>query len=390
MNTATTIIVIVMVLLRGVFFADSGKDILKKTNDAQTIQKIVEVLEKEGLNGIMLLARQGTLEAPIIRCDFWVSELRKKDTEAAKVELMKRDLGKKIAVALDEETTRVRLLKDNNERAASLSRLLALSDWLKKSGLGNLMLVNRIQGICYMGLAYLIADLDFPFDRIEHLEERMLDQDENMEYTVEMLNYEYPKPFIGKLSGTEDEKQKQMYRASANRLFEVAKWSKENNIPSRNLTIQEEESLPAEMRFYYCENKNYVQAVKKYTTVDLWDTHWFGKYVNNPYGPYQTRREVKAFLTFRKVIGKFPEKPEFDEFVLEAREKAMAEAKAKGEKYKGFEASYKTLQEAAFAWAWEGHGSKYGALYAGAYKVYTDVKSGKYMDEEWRQIELNK
>jgi hypothetical protein len=104
-----------------------------------------------------------------------VKLLAKRDPEKAPIKQAQRDFGRKLAIALEAEAQRLQQAVASEERARSAQRLIELSDWLKAApSYGNYFLVCRCQDLALVTMGYLIADLNFPIERIETLLKRFI------------------------------------------------------------------------------------------------------------------------------------------------------------------------------------------------------------------------
>ncbi len=100
--------------------------------DTERLKVLQQSLQQPGLVGLLATAQQKGSPAPLIYSQWWVNLIT--DPKAKVVEQQKRDLGRQIALKLDEEAQRLSKLTTAKDRESALQLLLDLTDWLASVG----------------------------------------------------------------------------------------------------------------------------------------------------------------------------------------------------------------------------------------------------------------
>lgn len=303
-----------------------------------------ETLAGSGLRGFFEAAQSNQWAAPKIYSQCWVDWLPEDQREIRKLEQGRRDFGLEIVKAVELESKHVLEPADSSERAAQVDRLLALSRWVgSPGGYGNFAIKRRVENLACIPIGHLVADLDYPVDKIEALLKRIAGDGEWLAMQNAILNEESPHKYDAK---TKDELAKQWHRHFRKAWF--AYKEKKGRYPH---SFADGNGFPKEIAFY-CEDET---LPRPYTLATRWNKKLHHMFCVMGYEDKITTR-IQNFLLFRKVIGRFPEKPSRPLEMFDSR-----------------------IQE-GFYEAWKPHEKEHGIHPGASGYTYESILNNRFMD----------
>lgn len=342
------------------------------------INDLAAALQKGGLPELLNIARQHQWQAPRMPSK-WSVEHRPGKDEQGKVDLAAREFGRKLAVQLDAVAPVLQDLTPGDELNRQAHLLCDLSDWCAStSGYGNLFLAQRSLDLAAVGLARLVASLDFPLAECEKLAARMSPAWMSVEARARTLNDDAGTNLFA-VGGTQAEMEKTWgsggFLMREKRSGIARPQGKE---PGRG--VIETPTLKANLDFFERDEP----SAEPLTLVRSWDAKRYERIVNGL--ELQNVNKALALLKFRSVVGRFPEKPEFTEEQLRQHEQAVAEAAKYGIRVSRMDEG-QPAGKAAFEQAWDQRPNKDAqnhTLYATAWQAYNEVKTGQFLDQDSR------
>jgi hypothetical protein len=337
-------------------------------------ESLSRALDQEGIPGLLVFAKSQGVAAPRIHSDYWVKRLAKRDPEKAAIEQAQRDFGRKLAIALEAEAQRLQQAAASEERARSAQRLIELSDWLKAApSYGNCFLVCRCQELALVPMGYLIADLNFPIERIETLLKRLISIEDLGSMSIEALDQEAPDRWFKQAKWSERDEQILLPWSKAYQ--KLVGWEKAHDMPPKPNGQERRNRLPEELAFY-CDDDLFGNS----TLVTQWDLKMhYALAVGGIIG--FNRENVEAFFLFRQKVGKFPTKPGYTKEEIDAVEREIAEFAKRG--ITTVRTRYDSEIQEAFAYAWRPYKDpQHRGCWLMAAQVYEAVMSNKWFDYE--------
>jgi len=330
----------------------AATDTTKIKAEMERIEHLNAALNKGGIAELLETVSRESMAAPLINSKYFAESIAKKEPALAPLEKAKRAFGYKVAQALDGVATNVQKKASSDERVLQAEQLFNLVAWLKtEKGYGNYILIARCDCLSVVPLAYLIADLTFPLEKVAVLRSRIAPPSEECEYRRTVLNREAPKSFIDPLVGTDSDQDDQMEICWNKQLYVVAKWFESRNV---NIINRKRSDLPDDMVFFFDG-----ELFGTTTTVGTWDMDLHS--LTLVYGTRDKNIEhIDYFFKYRQLVGKFPTTP--------------PKWWKSGGKY--------TAIEAAFESAWLPFEGKNGPIFDTAALVYEQVTTGTFMDWE--------
>ncbi len=352
-----------------------------RANDAAEMDRIHSLdaaLQKGGLSELLNVARQHQWQAPCMPSK-WSVEHRSGSDEQDKVDLAGREFGRELAVQLVAVAPVLQDLTPGDELNQQANLLCDLSDWCASTpGYGNLFLAQRCLDLAAVGLARLTASLDFPLAECETLAARMSPTWMSVEARARTLNYEAGTNLFA-VGGTQAE----MNNTWSSGGFLM----RQNQSSASRLSDQkpgpgfvESPTIMANLDFF----ENYELNADPLTLVRTWDAKRYERIVNGL--ELQNVNKALALLKFRMVIGSFPEKIEFSQEQIQARDTERA-AYAKMGINVGSMYDNMAPGAAAFLYSWDQRKDKNPRdhnLDARAWQAYSEVKSGQFLDQDTR------
>ncbi len=350
----------------------------KEPPEMDRIHGLDAALQKGGLSELLSVARQHQWQAPRMPSK-WSVEHRPGSDEQRKVDLAGREFGRKLAVQLDAVAPVLQDLAPGDELNRQANLLCDLSDWCASTpGYGNLFLAQRCLDLAAVGLARLVASLDFPLAECEKLAARMSPAWMSVEARARTLNDEAGTNLFA-VGGTQAEMEKTWSSGGFLMREKRSGISRpQGQEPGRGFI--ETPTLKANLAFFERDEP----SAESLTLVHSWDAKRYERIVNGL--ELQNVNKALALLKFRSVIGRFPEKISYTEDQLRARE----EMRALHEKL-GVEANISNNDhvsgKAAFLYAWDQRKNKDPKdhnLDARAWQAYNEVKTGQFLDQDTR------
>ena len=319
--------------------------------EMEQIQQLNTALAKGGIAAMLDIASRESIAAPKINSKYYAERITKQESALAPLEQAKRAFGLRVAQSLDEVAAELQKPASSERRAEQAKQLLDLAQWLKaEKGYGNYILVIRCENLSAVPLAYLVADLSFPMEKITTLFNRIMPSADERAFRKVVLNSEAPKPFIGNLVGTESAQDEQMQRCWGRQWGKLREWLVEHKLVEET----NRDALPDELAFFVEEPE-----AKPFTTTRNWEVNRHSTLVNGLRD--KELDNLAIFAKYRELVGWFPTEPP--------------------KWWKPGDPVF-TKTRAAFEDAWSPYLEKYGPLYGTAARVYEQVKSGTFMDWE--------
>lgn len=333
----------------------AASDLTKINEQMDWVERLDTALNKGGIPAMLEVTSNAGMITPEINSRYYAEQITKKEPELEPLEEAKRSFGLNVARVLDGIAVELQQQNTSGQRFVQAVQLLNLSDWLKvQKSYGNYLLVIRCENLAAVPLAYLTADLSFPMDKITALRDRIMSTQEQREFRKTVLNRESPKPFIGKLNGTQSEQDEQMQIAWYKGRNAMANWFQERNI---SIDKWSRSDLPDELAIFLDD----LPAGSK-TTVGAWNIDQHVGIAINGLRDANIRR-VDSFIRYRELVGTFPTEP-------------PAWWTPEDKLY--------TQSRAAFEHAWRPFEEANGPLFGPASSVYEEIKSNAFMDNETR------
>jgi hypothetical protein len=349
--------------------------------DTERLKVLQQSLQQQGLVGLLATAQQNGSPAPLIYSQWWVDLIT--DPKLKTVEQQKRDLGRQLALKLDEEAQRLPKLTTAKDREAALKLLLDLTDWLASShGYGNLFLLNRSQNLAAVPLAYLTADLSYPASQIELWLSRFKGIQNQIAVRIEILNRELGKEYFKDreyhVSGAkkrlwESYGGEETFKTNGLEYFwseglKAVEQQTAKKLKRRypEATATDRPSLPKQEAFFL-DDEARLQIPQPYTTTTWWNLKHHYKVLIG-IGGEQLLGEIRYLLLFRQQVGHFPTAPPAW--------------------WKEGDSSYYSATDAAFNIAWLPFRGKYGnpPPESTAAKLYERIQRGEIRDDDSEEI----
>lgn len=351
------VITVLCVTLSIVFSSSADIASVKIKEKINQIHQLETALGDMGdLSKMLNAASNREIGVPDINSNYYAERIGRENPELALLEMTKRTFGLKLAHALDKLAGELVGEVAVEDRVAQADLLLDLADWLKsEKSYGNYLLTARCENLAIVPMAYLGADLDFSMERVEVMKKRLMSHAEAREFRKAVLNSEAPEPFIGNLSGSESEQDRQLQYYWAQGWNRMLTWQKAHGLHA----LDADRSKLPEPLAYFVEER----LKEPFTTVNNWEVNRHSSALVNG-ARDMNLRNLESFLKFRKHVDAFPTKPP-----------SWWEPNGR----------YSAI-EAAFKDAWEPFRMTHGVPYQTAAQVYSQVMSGEYMDWESYQI----
>ena len=256
-----------------------------------------KTLAESGLWGFFAVAQSNLWEAPKIHSQCWVDWLPREPAVHIQLEQAKRDFGLEIVKAMEGEALRILLPTNTVERANQADRLLRFANWVGGSdGYGNFAIRRRVEHLACIPIGHLVADLDFPVEKIEVLLTRFETEGGGLRTQCDILNEESPHKYDAR---TKDELAVQWHGH-----FRKAWFAYKEKVGRYPHSFSNGKNFSKEVAFY-CEDET---SPRPYTLSTQWSQKLHYIFCVMGYEDSITER-VKTFLLFRKTIGRFPLKP---------------------------------------------------------------------------------
>jgi len=309
-------------LLRMMLWLSLSVSLLAQETKTETasLNALQQSLQSSGLAGLLTTVQSQGIAAPLIYSQWWVDLIS--DPKSKAVEQQKRDLGRQLAVKLDEEAQRLPKLTTAKDREVALKQLLDLTDWLSAShGYGNLFLSNRSQNLAAVPLAYLTAELSYPASQLEVWLSRFKGVHNQIAVRIEVLNREFGKEYFNDREYNLSEAKKRLWESyGGEKGFKLAgldylwsaglkalvesRISKKLKKPFPNAS--ERSSLPKHEAFFV--DDEYLDLNVPHTTTNLWDLKRHRKILGGFDGE-RLLKYIRALFLFRQQVRQFPTQP---------------------------------------------------------------------------------
>lgn len=310
-----------------------------------------KILGESGLWGFLASAQSNRWVAPKIHSQCWVDWMSQEPAERVQFEQAKRDFGLEVVKAVEGEALLILLPTSTVERVNQADRLLEFSGWVGGGGgYGNLAIKRRVEHLACIPIGYLIADLDYPVEKIEALLARLGTEEDWLRMQRDVLNEESPHKYDAR---TKDELAVQWHGH-----FRKAAFAFKDAKGRYPYNHSESLELPREVSFY-CEDET---SPRPYTLATKWNQKLHFLFCVR--GKTDTITEhVQNFLLFRKMIGRFPLKP------------TRPLGSFPGEEVRE-----------GFYEAWKPHEAQYGKKGSGAARSYTEILKNAFMDYDTSEL----
>lgn len=347
--------------------------------DTERLKVLQQSLQQQGLVGLLATAQQQGTPAPLIYSQWWVDLIT--DPKQKPVEQQQRELGRQIALKLDEEAQRLPKLTTAKDREAALKFLLDLTDWLAAShGYGNLFLLNRSQNLAAVPLAYLTAELSYPANQIEIWLSRFKGIQNQIAVRIEVLNRELGKEYFKDREYNVSGAKKRLWESyGGEETFKTNGleyfWSEGLKVIVAQRTAKklkwpfpeatDRPSLPKQEAFFV--DDEYAELEAPHTTTNLWDSKHHHRILGG-LGGEGLLKDIRYLLLFRQQVGHFPTKPPAW--------------------WKEGDSSYYSATDAAFSIAWHPFRGKYGnpPPESIAARLYERIQRGEIRDDDSEEI----
>ena len=273
---------------------------------------------KQGFHPLLWHIRDNKVEPFTIYSKWYVETALTNDLERVKLEMARRDFGKELLVSLKREAPGLNGEFSATEHERNAEALLELADWFNKPvGYGNAWMFNRLQDLAAIPLAYMIADMDYPEEKLIEKCSKLVMSEIGVEKNYQILNVEGPDPNLFsipkvKVKNVLDEDERIRYFDKLSWPLERA-WAKKRTritkiIPRRstgNLSEDDRMKCPGELQFFI-DDVNKLRNVPA-TTLDRWDIKWHHSFIVGLH--VRNAEYVQYFLLFRQEIRHFPTEP---------------------------------------------------------------------------------
>jgi hypothetical protein len=324
---------------------------------------VLIVLNREldaGLSSLVACIKAEHVPPPAIHSEWYVRESGRVPADRTDVELRKRQCGRRLLELLDRTSEENLATMDTVARERAANLLLDLGDWIAgEPRYGNLFILQRCQDLATVPLAHLATDLSYPESKLDALANRLRTWAELSRLCADALNAEAPAPvFVAGEGSTFADVQRPLERAWDKGVRQIMAWQEASGRlaigpPSRTLRA----ALPAELKFY-CDDDLFGES----TTRERWDVKFHSGLVLGLGGV--NAENLRRFLLFRKKVGRFPTEP--PSWCKPGR------------------GSRETPIEAAFEAAWRPFRMELGPIYGRAARVYVEVTTNTFYDEDTR------
>jgi len=320
------------------------------------------VLKEKAMYGTIQLwqyIQENNYVCPLIHSQWYVDWLPDVPPEIKEFEQEKRELGRKILEALEVTAANNLELYPTSKRETIALILLDFADWIgTQPGYGNMLIFSRCQDMATVPIAHLIADLEYPEEKLVEMCNRLLLYPEDTKKFVAALNEESPSDHFVAEEGTDIDSVivplEETWRKGKRKVHE---WKK-NNI---NLATSE---LSQEYSFFI--DDEYQNSPKPFTFLQQWDYKYHERLILG-LGGFNISY-AKDFLLFRETIGLFPTEPP--------------------SWWEPGDSVFPTPIHASFRKVWEPYMVEYGPIYSAAAYVYNSVKSNTFYDEDLKRKNL--
>jgi len=218
------------------------------TEEIKHIDLMRENLQKQGLWDFFDAALAKGWTMPFIYSQWYVDRLPRDQVTLAQ---SKRDFGLALSQAFDNEGLSYIPPADSAVRETRVTRLLDMSGWIRtQRSYGSVILASRAESMAYVQIGYLVADLDYPTDKIDALISRMIDNADDERFRLDALNSESPEK-IRVLRLTENQWMKNNMREDAwdTKMRRSYNWQQ-----ARNVYLENRGALPDEYQFFSIDN----------------------------------------------------------------------------------------------------------------------------------------
>lgn len=360
----------------------------QSSDELNRIETLSRALQNGGVTGLLSIAQSNGWACPRMPSK-WHVENRCKSDEWRKVLNEARGLGLAVAIALDGEAADFQTLPVGEKLNRRTSALCDLSEWCSATtGHGNILLAQRSLDIAAVGLARLIADLDWPLEASERLSFRMTPDWMSVKSRAAVFNDEAGASLF---SGHEPPEELEKMFATGKYMLDVSRGWK---APFGWRTAQPSRYADKQL---FGNNLDFFEFTERdrsvpYTVTEQWN---FQAYRRIYLGmELQAVDKALALVGFRNVVGTFPETPEEFHPTEEQKKSIMREAELNrnlGAKTSRRDQSpyYNPMQE-AFKQAWRKQPNLPTARYneyGNAFQAYDEVKRGCFLDYDTMNAE---
>lgn len=332
---------------------------------------------------------KGNWKSPHIPSRWHVDRIS--DSQHKMIDEAAREMGATMADTLNELPAKLQSITDNQVLYRYASSLLRLSQWCGEGeGYGNLFLAQRCLDLGAVITARLAADLAFPISECRLLFHNLDAPWASLESRMKVLNTDAQAEIF---RGTSQEDLEATWSSGV-----VLKREADNpeliEIHMRYRVRAKLKSPEIMSNLPFFDDVDFA-TVKNRTLVGMWNLKWHEGIVLGL--ELQNVTKARALIQFRDIVGSFPDKPIFAQEDLSRRAEAIKESGKLGNRVVPFEAGYSSVQEAAFAQAWEGHVKKQkSAMPPDSYsrylnqsviasRTYDEVRRGVFVDKDTRQ-----
>lgn len=138
------------------------------------LKEMTVIIEKSGLDSFLKTSDERGWTAPVIRSAWFIAKMPDDPDGRKQLEQARSDLGYKMACQLTLLAKEIRETKDFATLDTHAQLLARVIEWLSAGiGYGNMMLQARADDIAMVAAIKLVADTQYPMERVEKLKSRL-------------------------------------------------------------------------------------------------------------------------------------------------------------------------------------------------------------------------
>lgn len=317
-------------------------------SELDAVRGLNSYLQGNGIIAFAQAAGDNRWKAPTISSRWYAEKVAL--PRDASLEREKRDFGKALETRIAELVPQFRASRDGAEIYRRCVLLIRLADWLSASeGYGNLFLAARCKDVATVGLGPLVANLDFPMEKIAGLLPSLAPPTSSLRARV--LNQEAGVQLFSK-TATQDELES-VWRSGALLMLENTNPKlRETRLSHPEVKVIETVAIRSNLAFFTDDD-----LPTPPTTANLWSRKNHERLVTGLDVP--NVRKLLALAAFRQAVKAFPTKPSYGKHDFESDGKA------------------------AFDEAWRPHATpETHALFALAWLTFDLIQRGEFLDQD--------
>lgn len=329
-------------------FAIGCQTVSAQSTELDAVRGLNSYLQKNGVIVFAQAVSENHWRTPTISSRWYVE--RVVVSGDAPLEREKRDFGKALEARISELVPQLHASRDVTETYRRSALLIQLADWLSVSeGYGNLVLAARCKDVATVGLGPLVANLDFPMEKLAGLLTSLAPPTSSLRARV--LNQEAGVELFSTTT-TQDELES-VWRSGALLMLEQANPKlRETRLSHPEVKVVETPSIKRSLPFFVDDD-----LPMPPTTANLWSRKNHERLVTGLDVP--NARKLLALAAFRQAVKAFPTKPTYRPHDFESDGKA------------------------AFDEAWRPHATpETHALFALAWLTFDLIQRGQFLDQD--------